>query len=150
MDLPPAPQGYELGWLETGQLISYQAEDLALGVPENFSWPNGSLVFELKTTTGRPVAAFGAIPLWPGVAEVFLFGSDEIQAHKVAVCKSVRICLEGVALELDLHRAHTTVDAKSRRNVSFAMSLGFEVEGRLVGWGPRPCSDDYLMMSKLW
>lgn len=85
---------------------------------------------------GKPVAMFGCIMLWTGVAEMWSIISDDARRYP----KQLTIVAKGfsdiVAKSLSLHRLQLTVRFDEPRALRWAEYLGFEIEGLMHKYSP--------------
>jgi ribosomal protein S18 acetylase RimI-like enzyme len=93
---------------------------------------------------GKPVAMFGCIMLWTGVAEMWSIISDDARRYP----KQLTIVAKGfsdiVAQSLSLHRLQLTVRSDEPRALRWAEYLGFEIEGLMRNYSPDG-ADTYIL-----
>jgi hypothetical protein len=92
---------------------------------------------------GRPVACFGNVELWPGVAELWSLIEDRARKYALTLTKVGKIYVDYVALSRNAHRLQITVRSGDIRAVRWAGALGFEQECLMKRYGPDQ-SDFYL------
>tara|TARA_R100000773_G_C4194771_1_gene99362 strand:- start:216 stop:713 length:498 start_codon:yes stop_codon:yes gene_type:complete len=98
---------------------------------------------------GRPIVCFGVVPLWPGVAELWLIPDTKlIQKWKLKFHKGARKFMELAADELNLHRLHVTVSAQNVRSVKWIEHIYFKREGLLKKYSFN--KKDMIMYSRLF
>lgn len=92
----------------------------------------------------KPVAMFGCIMLWTGVAEMWSIISDDARRYP----KQLTIVAKGfsdiVAQSLSLHRLQLTVRSDEPRALRWAEYLGFEIEGLMHKYSPDG-TDTYIL-----
>lgn len=94
----------------------------------------------------HPVACFGAVILWPGVAEAWAFVAKDISSCKVSFVRNVWIKLKEVEIRHNLHRVQAVAHEKYREGNLFLIHLGFEPEARLRGYGAD--KSNYIMYAR--
>lgn len=74
---------------------------------------------------GEPVACFGCVPLWSGVAEMWSVIGDVARTKPIAMTK-IGIALADMAgIAMGLHRLQITVKTSDTRAISWARAIGF-------------------------
>jgi len=131
----------------TGELLT-MAILLAMDVPGAY---DGLLLggeAEAMLDGGEFVGAGGVTQHWPGRAEAWLMlRPDLTRKQKV---RALRRCQEKLAaLQSDpaYRRIEMYVRAASGWNLSFAKTMGFEIEGYLNRWGIR--GEDYCLFARV-
>lgn len=94
----------------------------------------------------KPIAAFGAIILWKGVAECWLMGSPHIGTYRLSVIKALK-SLTNQMLTAGLHRIQIYVKDTPMMK-KWAELLGFTFEGVLRKHALD--GSDNLIYSKIW
>lgn len=84
---------------------------------------------------GKIVCCFGAVELWPGVAECWLLTSKQIVKYPVTLTRSARRYFERLMAEQKLHRLQITVDTANDLAIRWANALQFRQEGLLRQYG---------------
>jgi len=92
----------------------------------------------------EPVAIFGAVILWKGVAEGWSVISDKARRYRIAMCKSAFAFFDIIHILYDLHRLQITVKTEDERAVAWATYLGFEPEGLMKAYSSDK-EDTYIM-----
>lgn len=82
-----------------------------------------------------PLACFGVVPRWPGVAAVWGLFSEEILAQPTALVRQVRSALGQAEIKLGLRRIETTAPEAQEKAHRWLMHLGFVPEGRCPCYG---------------
>lgn len=82
---------YATQW--TDDPVDLTATVMACGT---FSWVCG---------LDRPIAALGALPIWPGVWSVWMFGTDEVPRIGLSLTRFARRSMMAALLESGAHRA---------------------------------------------
>lgn len=93
---------------------------------------------------GKPVAAMGGNVIWPGVAEVWAFMSDDIRKNPLGVTRIARDLLSSYEGAQHLHRMQCYVRPDFPMAVRWAETLGFVREGLLRKIG-HDGTDQWLM-----
>lgn len=96
---------------------------------------------------GKPVCSFGVIPLWPGVAEMWMLPDLTLRHHAFAFHRATKRWIDIVMSELCLVRLQCTVHTRNVRADKWIRSLYFESEGTLRRFGPEGA--DYEMYARL-
>jgi hypothetical protein len=74
---------------------------------------------------GEPVACFGCVPLWKGVAEMWSVIGDVARTRPIAMTK-IGITLADMAeIAMGLHRLQITVKTSDARAISWGKAIGF-------------------------
>ncbi len=85
---------------------------------------------------GEILVIGGVIPLWEGVAEVWIDLADE---HKLRsgyrIARSIRKFVEAMARQLDLQRLQMTCEEGEFGAIRFAGFVGFKYEGTMPFYG---------------
>ena len=92
---------------------------------------------------GRPVACFGFLPFWTGVAEMWLLIEERGRKYGKSLTRAATIVRDYAVLSNNLHRLQITVRCDDIRAVKWAKVLGFEQEAVLRCYGPDR-SDFYI------
>jgi hypothetical protein len=66
---------------------------------------NGKFGFIAANDEGVPVAAFGAVPMWPGVWQVWMFATDRWPEVSLGVTKYIKRIMIPSVKATDWHRA---------------------------------------------
>lgn len=93
------------------------------------------------------VCAWGFVPLWRGVLEVWMLTSTLVDRYPVQVLRGGQRIIQQSAIDLQAHRLQMTVKASNPIAVRYAAALRFAVEGVLNSYGPD--GSDYLMMARI-
>ena len=73
----------------------------------------------------EPVACFGCIPLWNGVAEMWSVIGNKARNHPIAMTKVAISFADICEIYFSLHRLQITVKTSDKRAVSWARAIGF-------------------------
>ena len=92
-----------------------------------------------------PVAVFGLVPIWKGLAELWFIPDEALRRFPVFMLRSARAFIDISAISYDLHRQQITVRCDDEKAIRFAHAIGFDNEGRLEKYGPDQA--DFFMMS---
>jgi len=93
---------------------------------------------------GKPVAMFGCIMLWTGVAEMWSIISDDARRYPKQLTIVAKSFSDIVAQSLSLHRLQLTVRSDEPRALRWAEYLGFEIEGLMKKYSPDSV-DTYIL-----
>jgi len=92
---------------------------------------------------GRPVACFGFLPLWTGVAEMWLLIEERGRKYGKSLTRAAMTVRDFAVLSNNLHRLQITVRCGDIRAVKWAQAIGFDQEAVLRKYGPDK-SDFYI------
>lgn len=92
----------------------------------------------------KPVAVFGAVIFWKGVAEAWSIITDDARRYKINITKAALAFFDIIHILYDLHRIQITVKKDDDRAVAWATYLGFEPEGLLRAYSSDK-EDLYIM-----
>jgi RimJ/RimL family protein N-acetyltransferase len=87
--------------------------------------------------TSEVVAIIGIAPLWPGVGEVWMLGSDLISKYKKDFIRYTIQNMFVARQEANFHRLQCTVFEDFPEYCRYAEFLGFKYEGIMHAYGPR-------------
>lgn len=93
---------------------------------------------------GRPVAVFGYIGYWKGVAEFWSMFDDRARHYPKAMTSIAKQFLYIAEIAEGLHRLQITVKSDDQRAYRWAKALGFQEEGLMLRFLPDG-SDAYMM-----
>jgi hypothetical protein len=93
---------------------------------------------------GRPVACFGAVDVWNGVAEMWLLIEDRGRSYGKTLTRAAIGYRDFIVIAKNLHRLQITVNCDDNRAVRWGQAIGFEIESTMKAYGPTG-SDYYLM-----
>lgn len=96
---------------------------------------------------GSPVACFGLVLMWPGVAEAWMLTDEAIKGHALALTRAARKFFDCAEQSFQLHRTQITCDTRFEGAVEWAQAVGFRVEARLRRYGPD--GTDHVLMTRL-
>jgi hypothetical protein len=96
---------------------------------------------------GRIVASAGLVPLWKGVAEAWMLGSDDVGRHRIKVARQLRVMLDEVMWHRGIYRAQANIHHKFEKAIRLAEWLGFENEGLMRRFGIEGA--DYIRYAKV-
>ena len=106
-----------------------------------------SPAFTLFSVTEGVIGAAGVIIFRKGVGEAWLRGSTRFTGHERAVARYVRVFLNEIIRDHNLHRVQMICKRTNRGAMKFAKWLGFQSEGRLRQAGED--RSDFIMMSRI-
>jgi hypothetical protein len=96
-------------------------------------------------THGKPTAIFGIVPIWDGLAEIWLIPDESLRIYPLFMTKAARTFIDICMISKCLHRLQITVRCDHRQAVGWARTIGFTQEGTLSKYGPD--QSDFFMMS---
>lgn len=94
-----------------------------------------------------PLAAWGLLEPWPGLAEAWTIPCLTIRHHRRAYLVHGRQWLQAQCRTAGYRRVQAHVDAQDPRAQSLARHLGFAYEARLPQYGPQ--GEDFWLMAQL-
>jgi hypothetical protein len=97
---------------------------------------------------GFPLACFGAVETFPGVAEVWLLLDSRAGAYAVTVGRNSRMYFDQLGPAMKLRRCQMTVDVTFKSAIRYAEWCRFEVEGVMRKYGMD--GQDNLLMSRIY
>lgn len=83
----------------------------------------------------RIVCSWGAVKLWPGVAECWLLTSRQIADYPVTLTRTARRYFDNLMRADRLHRLQITVDTANDLAIRWANALQFQQEGLMRQYG---------------
>lgn len=95
---------------------------------------------------GKMVCSFGSVQVWPGVAEMWLLTDYLVESIPISLTKAAIRYHNHIAIELQLHRLHMTVEVDNSFAVRWASALKFTREGLLTKYGA--AGQDYFMYAR--
>ena len=93
---------------------------------------------------GRPVACFGAVDIWDGVAEMWLLIEERGRKYGKTLTRAAIGYRDFIVISKNLHRLQITVRCEDSRAAKWGQAIGFEIESTMKAYGPTG-SDYYLM-----
>jgi hypothetical protein len=93
---------------------------------------------------GTPLAVFGFIPYWKGLAEFWSMFDDRIRRYPKGMTSVAKQFLYIAEVSEGLHRLQITVKSDDARAYRWAKALGFQEEGLMRKFLPDG-SDSYMM-----
>lgn len=94
----------------------------------------------------KPVASFGLVPIWPGLAQAWLVTSDECRAKPIYMTRMAALFFDIAEISERLHRTQITVKTSDKRALNWALHLRFVNEGVMRKYGPD--GSDHFMMAR--
>jgi hypothetical protein len=95
---------------------------------------------------GSPIACFGLVRMWPGVAEAWLLTDRRIKRYALPFTRAARKFFDCAEQSERLHRVQITCDVRFSGAVEWASAVGFVVEARLHRYGPD--GTDHILMRR--
>jgi RimJ/RimL family protein N-acetyltransferase len=92
----------------------------------------------------QPVACFGFVPIWTGVAEAWLIADDKARTKPIGLTKMGQAFFDILQISYELHRVQIAVRTSDTRAHKWALFLGFKEEGIMRRYGPDG-ADHYIM-----
>lgn len=92
---------------------------------------------------GKPMACFGFLPMWTGVAEMWLLIEERGRKYGKSLTRAALVVRDYAVLSNNLHRLQITVRSADIRAMRWAQAIGFEQEAVLRRYGPDQ-SDFYI------
>jgi predicted RNA-binding protein associated with RNAse of E/G family len=93
----------------------------------------------------RPVAIFGFVSIWKGVAEAWLVADDLARSMPMTFTKTAKLVLDIAEISMALHRMQITIRSTDRRAYKWATAVGFTEECLMKKYGTDQV-DYFLMM----
>jgi hypothetical protein len=93
-----------------------------------------------------PVAMFGFVPIWEGVAESWLVADNGVRTRPLTLTKYGIAAHDIAKISMGLHRLQITVRITDNRAMKWAFALGFENEVIMKKYGPDQV--DYYLMAR--
>lgn len=94
----------------------------------------------------KPVAVFGFVPIWNGLAEAWLLVDNQARKYPIAMTKYGKAVQDIAKISLGLHRIQITVRIMDKRAYKWALALGFKEEAVMSKYGPDQV--DYILMAR--
>lgn len=92
----------------------------------------------------KPVACFGFVEIWHGVAEAWLIADDKARTKPIGMTKVGKTFFDIAEISYALHRVQISVRTNDTRAYHWAEVLGFAKEGVMRQYGPDG-ADHYIM-----
>jgi hypothetical protein len=96
---------------------------------------------------GKPVCAFGVIPLWRGVGDVWMLTDAELPSYGRTFHRVAKGMFDIYIDELNIIRLQCTVHAANFQAIKWIKAMYFKQEGLLEKYGPDGC--DFYMFARL-
>ena len=97
---------------------------------------------------GFPLAAFGAVEVFPGIAEAWLLLDNRAGAYAVTVGRNSRLFFDQLGPALKLRRCQLSVDVTFASAIRYAEWCRFEIEGVMKNYGMD--GQDNLLMARIY
>ena len=95
-----------------------------------------------------PIAAGGVFPLWDGVAEGWVLGTDQMHKYPITIARVIKHRTEIMCKNNLFKRLQTSVKADCEIAIRFAKWLGFKPEGLMKHYGPD--GSDYYRFARIF
>ena len=92
----------------------------------------------------KPVACFGFVEIWQGVAEAWLIADDKARTKPIGMTKVGKTFFDIAEISYSLHRIQISVRTTDTRAHQWAKVLGFAEEGTMRQYGPDR-ADHFIM-----
>tara|TARA_R100000306_G_C4354253_1_gene131798 strand:+ start:582 stop:1016 length:435 start_codon:yes stop_codon:yes gene_type:complete len=96
---------------------------------------------------GKVVACAGIMPLWNGVADLWMYLGKETFTDKRLACKVIKYYLDDIIKRHDIHRFQAVVKADYCKGIRFAEFFGFKAEGIMKAFGPN--KEDFIRYARV-
>lgn len=96
---------------------------------------------------GKPLAIFGVIKLWEGVAEAWLLTDNKLHTIAHPFHRVTKLMFDIFMSELNLFRLQVTVHSSNLQAIKWIETLYFKKEGRLRCYGPD--KKDFYIYSRI-
>jgi len=97
---------------------------------------------------GVMACSFGAVKLWPGVAECWMITGYQVERAPITLTRSAMRYFDQTAIDMKLHRLQITVDRTNLLAMRWAYRLNFEQEGILRSYGHDKA--DHVIFAKVY
>lgn len=131
--------------------INVQSEDVLVVAGRN----EISLLLDTQANMGpavtaflhtKPVAIFGFVSIWSGVAETWLMPDENVRTIPVTLTRIGIKVMDIAMISMGLHRIQLTVRTTDKRAEKWALAIGFRTEAVMRNYGPDGV--DYLLMAR--
>lgn len=95
---------------------------------------------------GKPVACFGVVDIWQGVAEMWLLIEERGRKVPIAMTKIAIAYRDFIVIAKNLHRLQITVKCSDKRAFGWAKLIGFTEEGIMKCYDSN--ANDFYLMSR--
>lgn len=95
----------------------------------------------------EPVAIFGFVSIWEGVAETWLMPDEKVRTIPVTLTRIGIKVMDIAMISMGLHRIQLTVRTTDKRAERWAYAIGFKQEAVMQKYGTDGV--DYLLMSRV-
>ncbi len=96
---------------------------------------------------GKVVGCAGIIPLWNGVADLWMYLGKETFTDKLFACKIIKYYLNDIIKRHDIHRIQAVVKADYCQGIRFAELFKFKPEGTMKAYGPN--KEDFIRYARV-
>lgn len=123
----------------------------------SFDWPGSCAQLEAQAECGPAytimvdgvaMACFGAVEIYPGVAEAWLLRDNRIAAYRVSMGRNSRMFFDQLGTAMKLRRCQMSVDVSFPSAIRYAEWCKFEIEGVMRKFGIG--GQDNLMMARIY
>ena len=95
---------------------------------------------------GRPVACFGVVDIWEGVAEMWLLIEERGRKLPISLTKIAIAYRDYIVIAKNLHRLQITVKCSDKRAFGWAKLIGFTEECVMKRYDSN--ANDFYLMSR--
>jgi len=96
---------------------------------------------------GSPVACFGAVDIWDGVAEMWMLIEERGRKVPILMTKAAIAYRDYIVIAKNLHRLQITVKCSDTRAFGWAKMLGFEQEAIMKRYDSE--ANDFYLMARI-
>ena len=97
---------------------------------------NDQAIAQVFGSPGSVYGIVGSYRQWPGSAQLWGLFDDRVDRYPIALYKTCALLLNYAVQKQGLRRVSLTVNASYTKGNRFAQALGFDLEGRMVGYLP--------------
>jgi hypothetical protein len=97
---------------------------------------------------GLVLMCFGAVEIFPGVAEAWLLPDNRITAYKVLMGRNSRMFFDQLGTAMKLRRCQMSVDVSFTSAIRYSEWCKFEIEGVMRKFGIN--GNDHVMMARVY
>lgn len=113
-----------------------------LQIDEGHDWYNQAEIMEEQgycvtlLAEDKAILSTGIIPVWEGVGEAWLLGSNEMPKYPITLARAIYECFYEWVDAKDLWRVHANVRTDWITAIRFAKFMGMKQEGLMEKFGP--------------
>ena len=130
------------------EIVPFMAEhanqilEQGLQLDEGHNWHDQAIVMEEAgfcvslLADKKAVLSTGIIPVWDGVGEAWLLGSNEMPRYPITIARAIYECFYQWVDAKSLWRVHANVRTDWKTAIRFAKFMGMNEEGLMKKFGP--------------